>query len=107
MKKINFKKVKKDNEKKKEKTELKKIKKSKTKEKRHRRRFRFFYWLLVLMVMMAIGVFVAGIGFCYYIVKSAPEYDIDKMFEKEPSRVFDSKGLLIATRLLMMIYLKY
>ncbi len=97
MKKINFKKVKKDNEKKKEKTELKKIKKSKTKEKRHRRRFRFFYWLLVLMVMMAIGVFVAGIGFCYYIVKSAPEYDIDKMFEKEPSRVFDSKGLLIAT----------
>ena len=95
MKKINFKKVKKENYKKKE--ELSKRQKPKTKVKKHRRRFRFFYWLLVLMVICAIAVFVAGIGFCYYIVKSAPEYDIDKMFEKEPSRVFDSQGNLFAT----------
>ena len=77
---------------------LKKEKKEKEKKpKKHRRRFRFFYWLVVLMVFFAICVFVAGAGFCYYVVKGAPEYNIDKMFEKEPSRLFDSKGNLFAT----------
>ena len=96
MKKINFNKVKKENEKK-EKKLVPKENKIKTPKKHKRRRFRFFYWLLVLMVIMALGVFVCGIGFCYYIVKGAPEYNIDKMFEKEPSRIFDSQGNLIAT----------
>ncbi|MBR4178297.1 MAG: transglycosylase domain-containing protein [Bacilli bacterium] len=77
---------------------MKKEKKEKEKKpKKHRRRFRFFYWLVVLMVFFAICVFVAGAGFCYYVVKGAPEYNIDKMFEKEPSRLFDSKGNLFAT----------
>ena len=94
MKKINFKKIKKDSEKKKMEAPIKKEKKVK---KHRKRRFRFFYWLLVLMVLFAIAVFVGGVGFCYYIVKSAPEYNIEKMFEKEPSRLFDSKGNLFAT----------
>jgi len=72
---------------------VKKIK-EKNKKKRH---FRFGYWLLVLIVAMGICVFVAGVGFCYYIVTSAPEFNSDKMFEKEATRVFDSKGELIAT----------
>ena len=96
MKKINFKKVKKEKEKEEKKLEVP-VKKEKKTKKHRRRRFRFFYWLLVLMVLFAIAVFVGGVGFCYYIVKSAPEYNIDKMFEKEPSRLFDSKGKLFAT----------
>ena len=96
MKKINFKKVKKESEKKNKELTVDKDKTVKPK-KRKKRRFRFFYWLLVLMTLGAIAVFVGGVGFCYYIVKSAPEYNIDKMFEKEPSRLFDSKGVLFAT----------
>ena len=57
---------------------------TKTKKKR-RFRFRPFYWLAVLMVIGALCVFVAIGGFCYYIVKSAPEFDVDKMFEKYSS----------------------
>ena len=95
MKKINFDKVKREN---KERVDRLKMKKSKKKEiKKHKRRFRFFYWLTVLIIFFAILVFIAGAGFCYYIVKGAPEYDIEKMFEKEPSRLFDSKGNLFAT----------
>ena len=71
--------------------------KKKDVKKKPRRRFRFFYWLLVLIVFFALCVFVAGVGFCYYIVNSAPEFTAEKMFEKEATRVFDSKGTLIAT----------
>ena len=117
MKKINFKKLKKKKDKdevkekkkfrlfkkkvKKEKEE--KIKEKKDKEaveepkKKHRRRFRFWYWLLVLMVVFALFAFIGGVGFCYYIVKSAPEFDTEKMFEKEASRLFDANGNLYAT----------
>ncbi len=73
----------------------KKEKKEKVKGKRHK--FRFFYWLCVFIIICALGVFIAGCGFCYYIVKGAPEFDIQKMFEKEATRIFDSKGNLIAT----------
>ena len=72
----------------------KKEKKDKSKKKKH---FRFGYWLLVFIVAIGICVFVAGVGFCYYIVTSAPEFNSEKMFEKEATRVFDSKGELIAT----------
>ncbi len=101
-KKIDFKKLMKKKEKKekeqKEIIEKKKEKKEKIKKpKKHRRRFRFFYWLLVLIVFFALMCFVAGVGFCYYIVKSAPEFDVDKMFEKEATRIYDSSGTLFAT----------
>jgi len=100
--KINFKKLikkkEKDEQDKKEKLLKKKEKKEKVKiVKKHRRRFRFFYWLLVLIVFFALMLFVAGVGFCYYIVKSAPEFDVDKMFEKEATRIFDASGNLYAT----------
>ena len=96
MKKINFSKVKKEKEKKQKDLEIEKENVVKPKKKR-KRKFRIFYWLLVLMTIGAIAIFIGGVGFCYYIVKSAPEYNIDKMFEKEPSRLFDSKGNIFAT----------
>ena len=98
MKKINFDKLKKEKKKKDEIDDKKKKERVKAeKPKKKKFRFRFFYWLCVLMVIGALAVFIGGIGFCYYIVKSAPEYNIDKMFEKEPSRIFDNKGNIIAT----------
>ena len=104
MKSINFKKLKRENQERMASSKMEKVKKReeleeqpKVKKRRKRRRFRFFYWLTILIVLGALAVFVAGIGFCYYIVKSAPEYDIQKMFEKEATRIFDSRGNLIAT----------
>ena len=67
------------------------------KRKEKTKKFRFGYWLVVIMVFFALCVFIAGVGFCYYIVKSAPEFTAEKMFEKEATRIFDSKGELIAT----------
>ena len=64
---------------------------------RPKKKFRFWYWFLVVIMFFAILVFVAGVGFCYYIVKSAPEFDAQRMFEKEATRVLDSKGNLIAS----------
>ena len=71
--------------------------KRKEKGNKKKRHFRFGYWLLVLIVTFGILIFVGGVGFCYYIVTSAPEFNSDKMFEKEATRVFDAKGELIAT----------
>ena len=62
-----------------------------------KKKTRIWYWIMVAIVSLAILCILAGIGFCYYIVKSAPEYDINQMFEKEASRVFSSEGDLIAT----------
>ncbi len=95
-----MKKEKKDNLTKEEKLKLKEEKKEMKKEKKKnkpRRKFRFFYWLMVLIVFFALLCFIGGVGFCYYIVKGAPEFNVDKLFEKEASRIFDSKGNLIAT----------
>ena len=106
MKTIDFKRIKRDNQERMDRLKVKKLKEKeekrekeevKVKKKRKRRRFRFFYWLTILFVLGALTVFVAGIGFCYYIVKSAPEYNIDKMFNKESTRIFDSRGNLIAS----------
>lgn len=67
------------------------------KPKKKKKRFRFFYWFLVFIVTMALVVFLAGIGFCYYIVTSAPEFNLENMFEKEASRLFDANGNIFAT----------
>ena len=64
---------------------------------RPKKRFRFWYWFLVVVMFFAIIGFIGGIGFCYYIVKSAPEFDAQKMFEKEATKVLDSKGNIIAS----------
>ncbi len=102
MKKINFDKIREKNEERVEKSKMKKIKRKKEKDTvegatKKRKRFRFWYWLLILIMFFAILCFIAGVGFAYYVVKSAPEFDVNKMFEKEASRVFDSEGNLIAT----------
>ena len=62
-----------------------------------KRKFRFGYWLLVFILTCGLLCFMAGIGFCYYIVKSAPEFDKNNMFEKESTRIFDADGNLYAT----------
>ena len=67
------------------------------KPKRKKKKFRILYWLTVFIVTMGLVVFLAGIGFCYYIVKSAPEFNLEEMFEKEASRVYDINGNLFAT----------
>ena len=82
--KIDFRKVlkkkeKKDKEQEKIKETIKKNEKVKEKKPRKRRRFRFFYWLLVLIVFFCLCTFVAGVGFCYYIVTSAPEFDTESI----------------------------
>ena len=102
MKGINFDKIKKKKEEMAEKRKMKKIKRRTEKDPvekatRKRKKFRFWYWLLILVIFFAILVFIAGVGFSYYVVKSAPEFDVNKMFEKEASRLFDSEGNLIAT----------
>lgn len=102
MKKINFDKIKRKKEEKQIDKEPKKIKKSKEKSeivkvKKKRKRFRIWYWLLILIMLGMIFCFIALVGFCYYIVTSAPEFNLNQMFEKEATRVFDSQGNLFAT----------
>ena len=101
MNKINFDKLKKERSKKENssvaKKRIMKARKESQPKKTRKFRIRIFYWLCILVVLGALAAFIGGLGFCYYIVKSAPEYNIDKMFEKEPSRIFDSGGKLIAT----------
>jgi len=102
MKKINFDKIKKKKEENKIDKKPKKIKKRKEKSevvkiKKKRKKFRIFYWLLILILLLAIFCFIAAVGFGYYIVTSAPEFDLNKMFEKEATRVYDSEGNLFAT----------
>ncbi len=75
----------------------KKERKSEKKKNKPRKKFRFFYWLMVLIVIFALLCFIGGVGFCYYIVKGAPEFNVDNLFEKEASRIFDSQGNLMAT----------
>lgn len=67
------------------------------KPKKRKKKFRFLYWLVVIIVIFTLICFLAGIGFCYYIVKSAPEFNIEEMFEKEATRIYDAQGTLIAT----------
>ena len=81
---------------------MKKIKKTENTEetlqpKRKKKKVRVLYWLSVFIVTVGLAVFIAGIGFCYYIVKSAPEFNLEEMFEKEASRVYDINGNLFAT----------
>ncbi len=107
MKKINFDKIKKKNEERKNKYKVKKLEKkekkvnkktdSLKKVKTRRKRFRFWYWLLNIIAVFAILLFIGGVGFCYYIVKSAPEFDKNLLFEKEASLIYDSQNNLIAT----------
>ncbi len=37
---------------------------------KRKRSFRFWYWLFVVIVACGLFVFLGGIGFCYYIVRT-------------------------------------
>ena len=80
---------------------MKKIKKQENTEEttkpKKKKKIRIFYWITVFIVTMALALFLGGIGFCYYIVKSAPEFNLEEMFEKEATRVYDINGNLFAT----------
>ena len=69
------------------------IKKEKTK----RKKTRIWYWLLIVICIFAIIAFIGGVGFCYYIVNSAPEFDATKLYEKEATLIYDSEMNLMAT----------
>lgn len=101
MKKINFKKIKRQTQERMERYKVKKRTKKREKPEKvktvKRKRFRFWYWLTIVIVFFALLCFIGGVGFCYYIVTSAPEFDTQKMFNKEVTRIFDSKKNLIAT----------
>ncbi len=78
---------------------MKRIKKNNSEDKtpKKKRKFRVWYWLLVFILTCGLLCFMAGIGFCYYIVKSAPEFNKDNLFEKESTRIFDADGNIYAT----------
>ena len=78
---------------------MKKIRKNNNEDEtpKKKKRFRVWYWLLVFIVTCGLLCFMAGIGFCYYIVKSAPEFNKDNLFEKESTRIFDADGNIYAT----------
>ena len=93
MKKIDFKKMIKE---KKDEVKVKRKVKN-TSDGSTKKRGRFWYWFLVVIMFFALLCFIGGIGFCYYIVKSAPEFDAQRMFEKEATKVLTSSGELFAT----------
>ena len=48
--------------------------------------------LLILFFLIAIAVLIALAGFCIYIVKESPEFDINKLTKREASIVYDKDG---------------
>ena len=48
--------------------------------------------LLILFFLAAIAVMIAIAGFCIYIVKESPEFDIAKLTKREASIVYDKDG---------------
>lgn len=106
MKKISLNKIKEKNKEGIDKTKMKRKKKTKTetdsedkvsKVKKKKKLSKIFYWILVCITIFCILAFLGFIGFAAYIVKSTPEFDLNRMFEKEATRVFDSDGNIFAT----------
>ena len=106
MKKISFNKIKEKNKEGIDKVKMKRKKKTKTetdsedkisKVKKKKKLSKIFYWILVCITIFCILAFLGFIGFAAYIVKSTPEFDLNRMFEKEATRVFDSDGNIFAT----------
>ncbi len=84
--------------KRKKKNQIKNKKKNvnkKRKSNKTKRRVKFF--ILNFVIIFCIFLFIAASGFCIYIIKSAPEFDLNQMFEKEASRLYDADGNIFAT----------
>lgn len=73
-----------------------KLKKN-TKEKKRINKRKIGYWILIGFTTLAILFIVLMIVFAIYIVTSAPEFDEDKLFEKESSIIYDINGNELAT----------
>ena len=72
----------------------KKIKNKKEKKKKHKWR-----WLKILLIIFFIGcilVLAAVCMFFYFIVKNAPEFNPELLYQKEPSILYDSNGEMYA-----------
>lgn len=52
--------------------------------------------ILTLIMLVIVGVFICGIAFVVYIVISAPEFDIENLYTKEASIIYDAEGNEIA-----------
>jgi len=55
-----------------------------------------FNIIIVIFLLLCIGGSLAVGGFLYYVVKSAPEFDISKLTKNESSLIYDSNNNLIA-----------
>ena len=52
--------------------------------------------ILTLIMLVIVGVFICGIAFVVYIIISAPEFDIENLYTKEASIIYDAEGNEIA-----------
>ncbi len=67
------------------------------KTKKKKKRIRIGYYFLIFITFIAICALIGTAGFFFYIYKSAPEFNPDKLYNKEASLIYDSKNNLIAT----------
>lgn len=67
------------------------------KEKKRINKRKIGYWILIGITSCAILFIVLMIIFAIYIVQSAPEFDEDKLFDKESSIIYDINGNELAT----------
>lgn len=52
--------------------------------------------ILVIVMFILVGIFILGISFLAYIVIKAPEFDVESLYTKEASIIYDSAGNEIA-----------
>ena len=53
---------------------------------------RLFNMLLIIFFLLAITICLGITGFCIYVIKASPEFDITKLTKKEASIIFDKDG---------------
>lgn len=102
MKRLNFEKIKKSklSKLKLKKPKVKKIKEPKVKQKNNKikgKGKKIINIILIIITFFAICSILLAIGFGYYIVKSAPEFDPNKLYEKEATLIYDADNQLVAT----------
>lgn len=68
-----------------------------SKEKKKLNKRKIGYWILIGITTCAILFIILMIAFAIYIVKSAPEFDEDLLFNKESSVIYDKNGNKLAT----------
>lgn len=104
MKKINFEKIKKSKLNKLSKLRFrkpkgKKVENNTNKKVKTKKRInsKIINLILIALTILAIIFVLVVVGFGYYIVKSAPEFDSSKLYEKEATLIYDANNKLIAT----------